>query len=102
MCKSFRAPPFTLLIVPYNSVYYNYIIIMQWLVGLGIKAKREFVLAKKCTVARGLYSCNLTAAVQHNPQDSGFFSGLRVLVSLGPWSSGPGPVFIVFLEQMSL
>ena len=32
-CKSFCAPPFTLLIVLYNSVYYNYIIITQWLVG---------------------------------------------------------------------
>ena len=78
-CKSFRAPPFTLLNVPYNSVYYNYIIIMQWLVGLGIKAKGGFASAKKCTVARGLYSSTL-----------GVFLGLWVLVSLGPWSSGPG------------
>ena len=42
-CKSFHAPPFMLLIVLYNSVYYNYIIIMHWLVGWlvgsGIKEK---------------------------------------------------------------
>ena len=39
-CKLFCAPPFMLLIVPYNSVHYNYIIIMQWLVvGSGVKAK---------------------------------------------------------------
>ena len=47
MRKSFRTPPFTLLIVPYNSVYYNYIIITQWLVGSRIKAKRGFASAKK-------------------------------------------------------
>ena len=50
-CKSFLAPSFTLLIVPYNSVYYNYITIMQWLVGSGIKANRGVASAKKCTVA---------------------------------------------------
>ena len=32
-CKLFCPPPFMLLIVLYNSVKYNYIIIMQWLVG---------------------------------------------------------------------
>ena len=36
-----------LLVVPYNSVYYNYITIIQWLVGSRIKAKRVFALAKK-------------------------------------------------------
>ena len=40
-----------LLIVPYKSVQYNYIIIMQWLVGLGIKAKWGLCQQKKCTVA---------------------------------------------------
>ena len=46
-CKSFRAPPFTLLIVPYNSVQYKYMTIMQWLVGSWIRAKRGFASAKK-------------------------------------------------------
>ena len=32
-CKSLRVPPFTLLHVSNNSVYYSYIIITQWLVG---------------------------------------------------------------------
>ena len=41
MCKLFRAPPFTLLIVPYNSVYYNYIIFMQWLVGWLVWGSRQ-------------------------------------------------------------
>ena len=50
-CKSVLASLFSLLIVPYNSVYYNYIIIMQQLVGSGVKVKREFASAKKCTVA---------------------------------------------------
>ena len=49
MCKSICAPPFTLLIVPYNFMYHNYIIIMQWLVGLGM-AKRGFASAKMCTL----------------------------------------------------
>ena len=50
-CKLFHAPPFMLLIVPNNSVYYNHLIITQWLVGSGIKTKRGFAWAKKCTVA---------------------------------------------------
>ena len=32
LCKLFCTPPFTLLIVLINSIYYNSIIIMQWLV----------------------------------------------------------------------
>ena len=32
-CKSFRVPPFTLLHELYNSVYCNYVIVMQRLVG---------------------------------------------------------------------
>ena len=53
MYKLFRVLALMLLVVPYNSVYYNYIILLYngWLVGLGIKAKRGFALAKKCTVA---------------------------------------------------
>ena len=51
MCNLFCVPPFTLLVVPYNSVYYNYITIIQWLVGSEIKAKRGFASAKK--VGRG-------------------------------------------------
>ena len=48
MCKSFCSPkPFMLLIVLYKSVQYNYIIIMQWLVGSGIKAKWGLCQKKK-------------------------------------------------------
>ena len=39
-CKSSCATLFTLLIVLHNSVYYNYIIIMQWLVGWLIRESR--------------------------------------------------------------
>ena len=47
-CKLLRAPSFMLLIVLYNSVYYNYIIITQWLVGwFRDQGKREVALAKK-------------------------------------------------------
>ena len=41
MCKSFRTPPFMLLIVLYNSVYYNYITITQWLVGWLVLGSRQ-------------------------------------------------------------
>ena len=45
-CKTFRAPPFTLLIVQYCSIYY--IIIMQWLVQgprqIGDLCRQESVL----------------------------------------------------------
>ena len=55
MCNLFRAPLFTLLIVLYNSVYCNYILLRNgWLVGLGIKAKRGFALAKGALWPRGL------------------------------------------------
>ena len=47
-CKSFHATPFTLLIVPYNSVYYNCIIIMQWLVlWFGYQGKKGVCISKK-------------------------------------------------------
>ena len=46
MYKPFCEPPFMLIIVPYNAVYCNYMIVMQWLVGLGIKAKRQFASTK--------------------------------------------------------
>ena len=47
-CKSFCAPPFMLLLVPYNFLYYNYIIITKWLVGwFWSQCKRGFALAKK-------------------------------------------------------
>ena len=47
-CKSFRAPPFTLLIVPYNSIQYNYMIIMQWLVGWFMdEGKKGVCIGKK-------------------------------------------------------
>ena len=52
MCKLFRGPPFTLLVVPYNSVYYNYITIIQWLVGwFGDQGKKGVCVGKK--VGRG-------------------------------------------------
>ena len=37
-----------LLIVLHNAVYCTYIVIMQWLVGLVIKAKRGFASACIC------------------------------------------------------
>ena len=49
-CKSFRAPPFMLLIVPYNSVYYNHVHNYYAMVGWsvwGSKQKEGFVLAKR-------------------------------------------------------
>jgi len=54
MCNLFHAPPspFTLQIVQYNSIYYNYIIITQWLVvWFGNQGIKGVVSAKKCTVA---------------------------------------------------
>ena len=66
-----------------------------WLVW-GSRQKGGLRWQRSALCPRGLYSFNLTAAVQHSPQDSGF-SGLWV-----PGPQVPGPVFIVFLEQMSL
>ena len=84
---------------------------MQWLVGwlvgwFGDQGKKGLRWQRSALCPRGLYSFNLTAAVQHSPQDSGF-SGLWVPGPQvpGPQVPGPqvpGPVFIVFLEQMSL
>ena len=54
MCKSFRAPPFMLLIVPYNSVYYYYNALVGWLVGwFWSQGKKGVCICKKekCTVA---------------------------------------------------
>ena len=36
------------LIVPYNSIYYNYITVMQWLVGwFGDQGKKGVCVSKK-------------------------------------------------------
>ena len=56
-CKSFRAPPFTLSLLLYNSVYYNYIIIMQRLVGwlvLGSRQKGGLRRQKSALWPRGI------------------------------------------------
>ena len=53
MYKPFCEPPFMLIIVPYNAVYCNYMIVMKWLVGLGIKAKRQFASAKNALYPHG-------------------------------------------------
>ena len=47
-CKSFCVPPFTLLIASYNSVYYNYLTVTQWLVGwFGEQGKKGVCISKK-------------------------------------------------------
>ena len=47
-CKLFRAPLFMLLVVLYNFVYYNYIIITQLLVGwFGDQGKKGVCVSKK-------------------------------------------------------
>ena len=60
MCKLFRAPPFMLSLVLYNSVYYNYIIITKrlvgWLVGSGVKAKRSLDRQKSALWPCALFS----------------------------------------------
>ena len=56
--KSFLAHPFMLLIVPYNSVYYNYIIIIcsGWLVDSGVKSKKGVCIGKKVHCAPVVHS----------------------------------------------
>ena len=59
-CKSFLAPLFMLLIVPYNSVYYNYITIMQWLVGwFWDQGKKGVCIGKKvhCDSNKSALNC---------------------------------------------
>ena len=46
-CKLFHVPLFTLLHVPYNSVYYNYIIITQQLVSWFWEGKKGVCVGKK-------------------------------------------------------
>ena len=75
-CKTFRAPPFTLLIVQYNSIYYIHVImhniIMQWLVqgprqkGICVGKKSvlwpcvSITLLQYCTLPHPLYSAPST------------------------------------------
>ena len=57
-CKLFLAPPFTLLIVPHNSAYYNYVFITQrlvvWFWGQG---KKGVCVGKN--VHCGLVACSM-------------------------------------------
>ena len=47
-CISFCVLLFMLLIPPYNSLYYNYIVIMQWMVGwFGDQGKKGVCIGKK-------------------------------------------------------
>ena len=55
-CKSFHVPPFMLLIVPYNSIYYNYYTMVGWLWGQDKKG--VCVGKKKKKVHSGPVSCD--------------------------------------------
>ena len=46
-CKSFRAPPFMLLVVLYNFIYYNCIIITHLLVGWLVRGNKGVCVNKK-------------------------------------------------------
>ena len=69
-CKLFCVPPFMLLQVPYNSVYYNYIIIMQWLVGwFWGQGKKGVCVGKKVhcgPVLWGVGFCKTHTTVLHS------------------------------------
>ena len=64
-CKLFRGLPFTLLIVPYNSIYYNYLIITQWLVGCLVQRSRQKGGLHR--LKNALLNCHIYTTGQLNP-----------------------------------